>query len=236
MPATPVVSCPADGAIICSHAGIEPSGVEQVTPPETSFAAFARKLHLPDRLEACAGIDGDSLVHQGRILEPGDGPPPHIDVSQKRTVARGQDCARQIRLRCVVDRYCGRTIDLRRTGHFVECGVPDRRGRGSVVLRQNAIHIDAPGAYRKRASRSSDPKGIRCRGRIDRAAHAGAQRVKRAGLDAPGKLGQPLVPVRIELDPTLFHHNAQIVVPGIKSIAAVIETHKSSLTIFSSDK
>ena len=43
-----------------------------------------------------------------------------------------------------------------------------------------------------------------------------AQDVEGAGLDAAGDLGEPLVPVGVELDAALLHDDAGVVLPGVE--------------------
>ena len=52
-----------------------------------------------------------------------------------------------------------------------------------------------------------------------------AHDVERPGLDAPRDLGQPLVPIRVQLDSSLLHDHPGVVLPGIEGETAVIEAH-----------
>jgi hypothetical protein len=46
--------------------------------------------------------------------------------------------------------------------------------------------------------------------------HRLAQGIQSAGLQAPGHLGDPFVPVGIELHPPLLHHHAEKIPVGVK--------------------
>jgi hypothetical protein len=84
-----------------------------------------------------------------------------------------------------------------------------------VVFDQNAIHIHAshadghmnvPVGIRRG---DGNLKGARCRGRRARQ----ADDVERAGMNASREFGQQLIPVRIQMDASLLHDHAEIIIP-----------------------
>jgi hypothetical protein len=95
-----------------------------------------------------------------------------------------------------------------------------------MVLHHQPVNVDPtrPDRYMLRSAavhKRVDLEGFGSR----RGHHRAAHRVHAAGLDAAGELRQPFVPVGVQLDAALLHHDAEIVVPGIEGEAAAIEAH-----------
>ena len=105
-------------------------------------------------------------------------------------------------------------------GQFGQARLPGI-GRGAVVFRQQAIHIDTPDTDAETATTGLDAKAVRG----DARHHVAAVSVQGAGLDAPGQLGDPFVPVGVQLDPTLLHDDAEEVAAGVEADSTQIEAH-----------
>ena len=101
----------------------------------------------------------------------------------------------------------------------VEQGLPRRRL--AVVLREQAIDVDATGTDRRPAAGERNLESARDVPGDGRPAH----RVDRLRAMTPFEDLDQLVPVRVELDAALLGEDAAVVIRRSESLPAVVATH-----------
>jgi hypothetical protein len=98
-----------------------------------------------------------------------------------------------------------------------------------VIFCEQAVDVHAAGADGELAADEADEEGV---GRGRRVGGA-AEYVERSGLNAARELGEPIVPVGVELDASLFHDDAGVVLEGIEGKTACVEAHCTASCLMS---
>ena len=176
------------------------------------IADVGQHLHLPHGLQPAGGVHAHGGFDEAGVVDGADVALPHVHIHQRRAAGRQRRRVGVVGLGGVGQR--------RGAGQLGQTRVPGV-GRAAVVFGEQAVHIDATRADAERPAAGLDAEAIR----RDARHHVAIEGIQRAGLQAPPELGDPFVPLGIELDAALLHDQSEKVLAGVEADTAQIETH-----------